>query len=68
MEATHKDHAALFSVVIKGIENLAEGGQHEFKKLQCELSASLHETWAAIVANVVLRPVVPGGGVANAQQ
>ena len=34
MEATQKDHAALFSVVIKDIENLAEGVQNEFKKLQ----------------------------------
>ena len=34
VEATQKDHAALFSVVIKDIENLADGVQNEFKKLQ----------------------------------
>jgi Zn-dependent M16 (insulinase) family peptidase len=34
MEATQRDHAALFSIVIKDIENLAKGVKNEFKKLK----------------------------------
>jgi hypothetical protein len=32
--ATQKDHAALFTIVIKDIENLATGMKREFKRLK----------------------------------
>jgi hypothetical protein len=34
LSATQKDHAALFTIVIKDIENLATGMKREFKKLE----------------------------------
>ena len=34
LSATQKDHAALFTIVIKDIENLAQGVKREFKKLK----------------------------------
>jgi hypothetical protein len=34
LSATQRDHAALFTIVIKDIENLAEGMQKEFNKLK----------------------------------
>jgi hypothetical protein len=34
LSATQKDHAALFTIVIKDIENLAKGVRKEFKKLK----------------------------------
>jgi hypothetical protein len=34
LSATQKDHAALFTIVIKDIENLATGMKIEFKKLE----------------------------------
>jgi hypothetical protein len=34
LSATQKDHAALFTIVIKDIENLAKGVRNEFKRLK----------------------------------
>ena len=34
LSTTQKDHAALFTIVIKDIENLAKGVEEEFKKLK----------------------------------
>jgi ORF6N domain len=34
LSATQKDHAALFTIVIKDIESLAKGVRTEFKRLQ----------------------------------